>query len=87
MPLSDVQKQTLFSLLEKSGWNWRDDSIYAPNETMWLDRESPWSGDLADFYDRMCGRRDRIANNAGRDIDPTADTASLIAALETMRNT
>ena len=60
----------------------------APHDTMWLNRDTPWVDDLADFYDRMCGRRDRIENNRGteRDVEPAiSDVGSLVAALKIMR--
>lgn len=88
MPLTDQQKQTLFALLEESGWAWRDDAIHAPNDTMWLNCDTPWVDDVVDFYDRMCGRRARIENNRERgwDVEPAAfDVASLIAVLKSMQ--
>jgi hypothetical protein len=87
MPLTDEQKQTLFALLEVSGWTWRNDSIYAPNDTMWLSRDTPWGDDVTDFYDRMRGRRARIENNRGCwDVEPAVfDVASLIAVLKSMQ--
>jgi len=88
MPLSDEQKQNLFVMLEQSGWDWHDDSIHAPNDTMWLNRDTPWVGDIVDFHDRMCGRRARIENNRGRgwDVEPAvSDVASLIAVLKSLQ--
>ena len=87
MPLSTVKKQALFSLLEQSGWIWRDDTIYAPGETMWFTRAEPWVGDVVDFYERMRGRRSRIRENFGDfETDSAfADVDSLVVALETLQ--
>ena len=87
MPLSIAQKRSLFSLLEQSGWSWRDDVIYPPGETMCLAREEPWVGDVVDFYERMCGRRSRI--NGRPDLGDTTtaftDVDSLVVALEALQ--
>ena len=87
MPLSAEQTQKLFRSLERNGWYWRDDTIYAPNETMWLCRDEPWVGDIVDFYERMCGRRSRIHNNRDNwDAKPAvADVDSLVAVLESLQ--
>ena len=86
MPLSTEQVQQLFSLLERCDWKWRDDIIYAPNETMCLSRNEPWVGDVVDFYERMCGRRRRVhANRDKWDSNSAfADVDSLVVALETL---
>ena len=88
VPLSSEQEQTLFSLLEQSGWAWRDHSIHAPNDAMWLNRDTPWVEDITDFYNRICGRRARIVHNHRGETDverAVSVTASLIAALKTMQ--
>ena len=87
MPLSAEQTQKLFRSLERNGWYWRDDTIYAPNETMWLCRDEPWVGDIVDFYERMCGRRSRIHNNRDNwDAKPAvADVDSLVAVLDSLQ--
>lgn len=87
MSLSAGQKHKLFTLLERSGWQWRDDIVYAPNETMWLGRDEPWGGDIVDFYERMFGRRSRIDSNRD-DYDPEPaykDVDSLVVVLETLQ--
>ena len=87
MPLSAEQTQKLFTLLERNGWQWREDIIYAPNETMWLGRDEPWVGDIVDFYERMCGRRSRIHSNADHynTVPAYSDVDSLVFVLETLR--
>ena len=87
MPLSAEEKLKLFSLLEQAAWTWRNNIIYAPNESMWLARDEPWGGDIVDFYERMCGRRSRFHSN--RDNFETgpgfADVDSLVAVLESLQ--
>ena len=46
----------LFAALESHGWQWRDDFIYPPYSSMRLHRSQPWTGDLCNFHERMCGR-------------------------------
>ena len=66
MPLNEVQKKTLFNALQKKGWHWREDVLYAPNEGFWLDGPQPWVENLQDFHERMTARLERIQRN--RDI-------------------
>ena len=63
MPLSDAQRLELLAALGKIGWNYKQQSIYAPNETMWLSVSCPWMQDLPDFFERMKGRLARIQGN------------------------
>jgi hypothetical protein len=65
MPLSDAQRLELLAALEKIGWHYKEQFIYAPNETMWLLVSCPWTEDLPDFFERMKGRLSRIQNNKG----------------------
>ena len=87
MAMSYRQTQSLFLLLEQSGWSWREDHIYAPKETLWLNRENPWTGDVVDFYDRMCNRRERIKSQEKSivSLDAFADVDSLVSALKILQ--
>jgi hypothetical protein len=52
---------------------------------MWLLRDSPWQGDLADFIERMEGRLSRIGKNQAGDFEQVLDdTRSLIVALRSL---
>lgn len=80
MPLTDEHKDELFHRLESAGWQWEEEIIYAPHESIWFQREEPWVGDLDEFLSRMWGRLKRIRNN---DMDEEAqrDTAQLVEVL------
>jgi hypothetical protein len=90
MPLDEVQKKTLFDSLQERGWHWREDFLYAPNESMWLLKSQPWIEDLQNFHERMIGRLERIQRN--RNTHKTEaeyknvfnDTAGLIEVLKKM---
>ena len=90
MPLTERQRQQLFSTLESNGWQWRDGFIYAPNDTMWLQGASPWGDDLREFHDRMNGRLQRNESHGWMYVDArdhenlVADTRSLVEALATV---
>lgn len=88
MALSHEQREALLDNLEARGWFYRENFIYAPNQTMWLLATEPWQGDLAEFHERMVGRKQRVIKNAGfhdnqeQHKNVVDDTASLIAAIE-----
>ncbi len=85
MPLTREQTEELFVALLKRDWKRKGDFIYAPHESMWLLRDSPWQGDLADFIERMEGRASRIAKHQAGDFEQARDDAiSLIAALRSL---
>ena len=90
MPLTESERADLFESLEARGWFWRDDTIYAPNSSMWLLGQTPWVGDLVDFHERMCGRLQRNENhgwlceNAQDHDDLVMDTRSLVEVLTRM---
>jgi hypothetical protein len=73
--------------LESRGWLWHDGSIFAPHSTMWLLGSDPWTNDLANFYERMCGRLQRneqhgwMYSNAQDHRNLVEDTKSLVDAL------
>jgi hypothetical protein len=83
VPLTEKQTEELFTALEDRGWRWREHVLYAPHETIWLTRDSPWEGDLGDFIERMKGRLTRISRNRFDGFEQTLDdTVLLVAALE-----
>ncbi len=82
----------LFAQLEKHGWRWREEFIYAPNATMWLLRSEPWTGDVDDFYERMLGRlaRNETAHWMYKSVEDhqalMSDTRSLVEVLASVRS-
>ena len=62
MLLAPQEESTLFTLLADVGWRWRDDTLFAPYESIWLSRPA-WTEDLQDFHKRMVRRVERIENN------------------------
>ncbi|HRG96514.1 MAG TPA: hypothetical protein PLR99_09715 [Polyangiaceae bacterium] len=85
-------KALVFAVLEERGWAWRDGALYAPNETLWLEREAPWNGHVRAFRERVAARATRIMmtdvrGDAERAIEAEralADTLSLVAVLDTL---
>lgn len=93
MPLNNQQREGLLKMLEAKGWFWRDDFIFAPNETMSLHGATPWDKNLPDFYERMVGRKQRIIKNKAYHRDETDhkkvvdDVSSLVDVLEELIKT
>lgn len=79
----DARWTQLRRILVDSGWVWRDDTLYAPHETMWFTVSSD-QPNFAQFRDRMT----EAANATGgthADVDQVAlhaDLVSLVAALD-----
>ena len=70
--------------LLETGWVWRDDTLYAPHETMWF-QTSDDNPNFAQFRDRMTLARDATSGNVDIDIDQAAlhdDLVSLVRALD-----
>ncbi len=67
------EKLRLFATLEARSWTWRDGALYAPNETLWLERDTPWHGHPRAFRERVSGRIARIVQ---RDVRGSPDRAS-----------
>jgi hypothetical protein len=87
MPLDDRQKTILFHLLEAQGWRLKEDSIEAPNGSIWILRNQPWHLNLASFHETMYRRLERIKKVAFLSSKPEhliSDTASLVDVLEKM---
>lgn len=87
--MQDPRWSHLKQRLLDSGWVWRDDTLYAPHETMWFttSRDNP---DFAQFRDRMTLARDATSLNTDIDIDQAAlhaDLVSLVAALDDVLDT
>lgn len=88
----EADKALVLALLEERGWTWRDGALYAPNETLWLEREAPWNGHVRAFRERVAARATRIMmtdvrGDAERAIEAEralADTLSLVAVLDTL---
>jgi hypothetical protein len=82
--MQDPRWSTLKQILIESGWVWRDDTLYAPHETMWFTTSSD-EPNMAHFRDRMSEVAEAAANHADIDIDHAAlheDLCSLVAALD-----
>ena len=82
--MQDARWSELKTVLVDNGWVWRDDTLYAPHETMWFQTcsENP---DFAQFRDRMTVARDVTSSNIDIDIDQAAlhaDLVSLVRALD-----
>jgi len=82
--MMDPRWSTLKQLLIEAGWVWRDDTLYAPHETMWFTTSSD-EPNFAQFRDRMSQVAEAAADKAEFDIDHAAlheDLVSLVAALD-----
>ena len=82
--MQDPRWSQLKQRLLESGWVWREDTLYAPHETMWFQTSSE-NPDFAMFRDRMTLARDATTDNIDIDIDQAAlhaDLVSLVAALD-----
>ncbi len=80
----DMRWTQLRQILVGAGWVWRDDTLYAPNETMWFTQASD-RPDMAHFRDRMSEAVVSTATFDEVDIDQHAlheDLVSLVAALD-----
>lgn len=77
--MDEIEKQRLFEALERVRWIWRDGALYAPNGTMWLDGDDPWSEDLRSFRDRMVGRVNRIRGNLDESSEHAEDAQRAVA--------
>jgi hypothetical protein len=80
--MHDARWPQLKAILLADGWTWRDDTLYAPRETMWFTTNSE-SPNYAQFRDRMTQMCDVAGSSA--DVDHQAfhaDLVSLVAALD-----
>lgn len=82
--MQDPRWTHLKERLMASGWQFREETLYAPHETMWFQTSSD-NPDFAQFRDRMSIARDATSANTEIDIDQAAlhdDLASLVRALD-----
>lgn len=76
--MQDVRWPLLKRLLIDDGWVWREDTLYAPHETMWFKtkHEAP---NYAEFRDRMSETLENVDQ-----VELHEDLVSLVAALDTV---
>lgn len=76
--MQDVRWPLLKKLLVEDGWVWRENTLFAPHETMWFtaSNESP---NYAEFRDRMTETLEEVDQ-----VDLHADLVSLVSALDTV---
>jgi hypothetical protein len=82
--MQDARWSQLKQILLEDGWIWREDTLYAPHETMWFQTSSD-NPDFAQFRDRMSAAAEATSGNIDIDIDQAAlhaDLVSLVAALD-----
>jgi hypothetical protein len=74
--MQDVRWPLLKRLLVEDGWVWREDTLYAPHETMWF-TTSAESPNYAEFRDRMTETLQRVDQ-----VELHDDLVSLVSALD-----
>jgi hypothetical protein len=74
--MQDVRWPLLKRILISDGWVWRNDTLYAPHETMWF-TTSTESPNVAEFKDRMSETCESVDQ-----VDLHADLVSLVSALD-----
>ena len=82
--MQDARWSQLKEILIHNGWVWREDTLYAPRETMWFQTSSA-NPDFAMFRDRMSLAADQTSHNIELDVDQAAlhaDLVSLVDALD-----
>jgi hypothetical protein len=87
MESAEEYREPLIKALEKRGWFWRGETIYAPNKALWLDRKLDF-GTLSEFHERWVERVQRIIRMKPHHDDPeqyrraVEDNESLVSALK-----
>ena len=76
--MQDVRWPLLKKLLIEDGWVWRENTLYAPHETMWF-TASTESPNYAEFRDRMTETLEEVDQ-----VELHADLVSLVSALDTV---
>ena len=76
--MHDVRWPLLKRLLVEDGWTWKNETLYAPRETMWFTTSSE-APNYAEFRDRMSETLGEV--NQG---DLHHDLVSLVSALDTV---
>jgi hypothetical protein len=74
--MQDVRWPLLKRLLVEDGWVWREDTLYAPHETMWFTTSSQ-SPNYAEFRDRMSETLQKVDQ-----VELHDDLVSLVSALD-----
>jgi len=92
MALTAEERDAILKPLERKGWFWEGDFIYAPHRSMWLLGADLWQGDMSDFLERMSARVERISRHESHYDDPLQhqriieDTESLVDTLKELLN-
>jgi hypothetical protein len=76
--MQDVRWPLLKRLLVADGWTWREETLYAPHQTMWF-RTNAQTPNYAEFRDRMSETLEDVDQ-----VDLHADLVSLVSALDTV---
>jgi hypothetical protein len=82
--MMDARWSQLRQILVHAGWVWRDDTLYAPHETLWFTTSSD-GPNFAQFRDCMTEAATTNPDELELAIDQDAlraDLASLVAALD-----
>jgi hypothetical protein len=82
--MQDAQWAQLKRSLLERGWTWRDDSLYAPHETMWFSTSTAHPN-FAQFRDRMTMAVESTAEFVTKSPDQAElheDLVSLVGALD-----
>ncbi|HEY0193386.1 MAG TPA: hypothetical protein VGC42_19855 [Kofleriaceae bacterium] len=82
--MQDAQWSMLRKSLLGRGWTWRQDTLYAPHETMWFSTDAQHPN-LALFRDRMSMAVESTAGYAEQSPDQLElheDLVSLVGALD-----
>jgi hypothetical protein len=82
--MMDSRWLTLKEILLDNGWEWKDDSLYAPHQTMWFATSSE-RPNFAQFRDRLTEAAATTADIEDEEVDQVAlhaDLVSLVAALD-----
>jgi hypothetical protein len=82
--MQDPRWSLLKQYLIDRGWTWRDDTLYAPHETMWFTTSSEHPN-MTSFRDRMTIAAESTSAYVDRNIDQTnlhEDLVSLVEALD-----
>lgn len=74
-------------ILVGAGWEWREDALYSPNETMWFSPNTD-NPDHASFRDKMSEAMQAAQTDAvggdGFQVALHEDLVSLVAALDVL---
>jgi len=84
--MQDSRWSQLKDNLLHRGWTWRDDTLYAPHETMWF-KTSVENPNFSNFRDRMSIAAEATEVYAEQNVDQMHlhdDLVSLVEALDDM---